>query len=118
MNSLELLEKHPKCALIIKQWFLAKMLDSLSDVNVPDDFKEFVKAQDLENEKIATMINASPRMLFDVFDDHKVYIQINVGPNFSYSINQGDLISGSWETRIEAEKAAIEQAFTILEAKL
>jgi hypothetical protein len=94
------------------------MLDSLSDVNVPDDFKEFVKAQDLENEKIATMINASPRMLFDVFDDHKVYIQINVGPNFSYSINQGDLISGSWETRIEAEKAAIEQAFTILEAKL
>jgi len=94
------------------------MLDSLSDVNVPDDFKEFVKAQDLENEKISTMINASPRMLFDVFDDHKVYIQINVGPNFSYSINQGDVISGSWETRIEAEKAAIEQAFTILEAKL
>ena len=94
------------------------MLDSLKDSGVPDDFKEFVKAQDLEDDKIATMINASPRMLFDVFDEHKVYIQINIGPNFSYSINEGDVISGSWETRIEAEKEAIEQAFTILESKL
>lgn len=94
------------------------MLDSLKDSGVPDDFKEFVKAQDLEDDKISTMINASPRMLFDVFDEHKVYIQINIGPNFSYSINEGDVISGSWETRIEAEKEAIEQAFTVLEAKL
>lgn len=95
------------------------MLDSLNDTTIPDEFKEFVKAQDLENDKIATMINASPRMLFDVFDNQKVFIQINVNPsNFSYSINQGEVISGSWETRIEAEKSAIEQAFTILEAKV
>lgn len=94
------------------------MLNSLSDTTVPDEFKEFVKAQDLENDKIATIIDASPRMLFDVFDDHKVYIQINVRPNFSYSINEGEVISGSWETRIEAEKEAIIQSFTILEAKL
>jgi hypothetical protein len=118
MNSLELLKNNQKCALIIKQWFLSKLLDSLSDTTVPDEFKEFVKAQDLEDDKIATMINSSPRMLFDVFDEYKVYIQINVGPNFSYSINEGDVISGSWETRIEAEKSAIEQAFKILEAKL
>lgn len=90
----------------------------MSDVTVPDDFKEFVKAQDMTSETVSKVIDNSPRMLFDVFDEHKVYIQINVRPNFSYSINEGDIISGSWETRIEAETSAIEQSFTILEAKL
>lgn len=104
---------------MIKQWFLGKLLDSLKDNTVPDDFKEYVRAQDLEEDKIAKIIDAGPRMLFDVFDEHKVYIQINVNtPYFSYSINEGDIISGSWETRIEAEKAAIEQAFQILNDKL
>lgn len=119
MKTLELLENNQKSTKVIKQWFLSRMLDSLADNNVPDDFKEFVKSQDLENDKIAAMIDASPRILFDIFDEHKVYIQINVNPsNFSYSINQGEVISGPWETRIEAEKSAIEQSFTILESKL
>jgi hypothetical protein len=104
---------------VIKQWFLSKLLDSLNDTSFPEDFKEFVKAQDLEDDKIATMLDANPRVLFDVFDEHKVYIQINVNtPYFSYSINEGDIISGPWETRIEAEKEAIEQAFKLLEEKL
>jgi hypothetical protein len=95
------------------------MLDSLNDSSLPEDFKSFVKAQDLENDRVATMIDANPRILFDVFDEHNVYIQINVSSsNFSYSINEGDVISGSWENRIEAEKAAIEQAFEILNNKL
>jgi hypothetical protein len=73
----------------------------------------------METDKIATMIEANPRILFDVFDEHKVYVQINVNtPYFSYSINEGDVISGSWENRIEAEKAAIEQAFQMLNNKL
>ena len=103
---------------MIKQWFLGKLLESLKDNSIPDDFNEYVRAQDLEDDKISKIIDAGPRMLFDVFDEHKVYIQINVLPNFSYSINDGDIISGSWETRIEAEKAAIEQAFQILNDKL
>jgi hypothetical protein len=95
------------------------MLDSIDDSNLPEDFKSFVKAQDMENENISKMIDASPRILFDVFDEHKVYVQINVNtPYFSYSINEGDVISGSWENRIEAEKAAIEQSFQMLNDKL
>lgn len=95
------------------------MLDSLSDTTVPDEFKEFVKAQDLENSNIAKMIDASPRMLFDVFDEHKVYIQITCyeGPHFWCSINSVQS-ENKHSSRIEAEKEAIEGAFTILEAKL
>jgi hypothetical protein len=119
MTSLELLQNNPKTTTVIKQWFLGKLLDSLNDDKLPENFKEFVRAQDLEDDKLATIIDANPRMLFDVFDEHKVYVQINVNtPYFSYSINEGDVISGSWETRIEAEKAAIEQAFEILNNKL
>jgi hypothetical protein len=95
------------------------MLDSIDDSTVPEDFKSFVKAQDLQNDNIAKIVDTNPRILFDVFDNHKVYIQINVNtPYFSYSINEGDVISGSWETRIEAEKVAIEQAFQILNERL
>lgn len=95
------------------------MLDSLKDSGVPDDFKEFVKAQDLEDDKIATMINASPRMLFDVFDEHKVYIQITCyeGPYFWCSINSVQS-ENKHTSRIAAEEEAIQGAFTILEAKL
>ncbi len=104
---------------MVKQWFLDRLLESLNDESIPENFKDFVKAQDMENENISKMIDANPRILFDVFDEHKVYIQINVSSsNFSYSINEGDVISGSWENRIEAEKAAIEQAFQMLNNKL
>jgi hypothetical protein len=50
-------------------------------------------------------------VLFDVFDENNVFIQINVNKTFSYSINEGDVISGSWIIRKDAEAAAIEQAF-------
>lgn len=118
MNSLQLMKDNPKATVVVKQWVLNKLLDSLKDSSVPDDFKEFVKLQDIDDDKVATIIDAGPRMLFDVFDENNVYIQINVGPNFSYSINQGDVISGSWENRVGAEKEAIEQAFKLLEEKL
>lgn len=104
---------------MIKQWFLGKLLDSLNDDNLPENFKEYVKAQDLEDDKIATMIDASPRMLFDVFDEHKVYIQITYynGPKFWCSIN-GVESGKKYDTRIEAEKEAIEGAFQMLNDKL
>jgi hypothetical protein len=55
--------------------------------------------------------------LFDVFDDHEVYINISA-PKFSFSIGTGGVISGTLKTRKEAEKAAIEHAFAILNDKL
>ncbi len=103
---------------MIKQWFLDKLLESLKDNSVPENFKEFVRAQDMETDKIATMIDANPRVLFDVFDEHKVYIDISCLNNkFLWGIND-DMQNSVYETRKEAEKAAIEQAFQILNDKL
>lgn len=118
MNGLELLDEHPKAAIVVKQWYLDKMLESLKDEDLPEDFKEHVRQQGITNENVSKMLEGMPRALFDVFDSQKVVIQINTFPSFSYSINEGDVISGSWETRKEAESAAIEQAFKILNDKL
>ena len=118
MLGIELLEKYPLAANVIKASILEKMIESFKDDSVPDEFKEHMRQQGVENDKVAVMIDAQPRFLFDVFDDNKVFIQINVFKKFSYSINEGEVISGSWETRKEAEKAAINVAFELLEDKL
>ena len=118
MKAIELLEKYPKVADTIGEFYHSKLVSSMHDDDtIPEDFKELVKSQEFDNEYIAKFIDENPRFLFDVFDAHEVYIQINV-PKFSYSINEGDVIAGSWETRKEAEVAAVEQAFEILNNKL
>ena len=117
MTGLDLLETYPRAAEEIAEFYRSKMIESLNTQDVPDEFKDMVKGQEFDNQYIATFIDANPRILFDVFDSNEVFIQINV-PNFSYSINEGDVIAGSWPNRIEAERAAIEQAFQILNDKL
>jgi len=118
MSGIELLEKHPLAATVVKAWILEQMIESFKDETVPDEFKEYMRQQGVENDKVAVMIDANPRFLFDVFDVNKVFIQINAFKTFSYSINEGDVISGSWNTRKEAEKAAIDVAFEMLEENL
>jgi hypothetical protein len=119
MTGEELLTTYPKSTVVIKQWYLNKMLEGLEDENLPEDFKEHVRQQDMSDESVGKLIDSHPRGLFDVFDSHKVFIQINVNtPFFSYSINEGDVISGSWESRIGAEEAAVEQAFKMLNDKI
>jgi hypothetical protein len=102
------------------------MLDSIDDSNLPEDFKSFVKAQDMENENISKMIDANPRILFDVFDEHKVYIEILVDykkpdVTFTYTVINNDTMYSNpshYNNRIEAEKEAIEGAFQMLNDKL
>ena len=120
MTTLELLQQHPKTTSLIKEWFLDKLLKSMdAATEVPDDFKEMMKAQPIDSSNIAKMIDGIPRSLFDFFDENKIFIQINVNtPYFSYSINEGDVISGSWEKRTEADKAAVSVSFEMLENNL
>jgi len=95
------------------------MLDSIDDSTVPENFKSFVKAQDMENANISKMIDASPRILFDVFDKHKVYIETTIDEHNGFWWRIGELKSTvGHEHRINAEKAAIEQAFQILNERL
>jgi polyribonucleotide nucleotidyltransferase len=124
MNGLELLEKYSKTAIVVKQWFLEKMLESLKDETLPKTFKEYVRQQEIDNDKIGKLIDGNPRTLFDVLDEHKVYIQIDVHYNGGKILFGSTINNINKETeqlyilRNDAEKSVIEEAFEILNKKL
>ena len=119
MKGLELLENYPYAAVVVRAWFLERMIESLEDENVPDDFKNFMREQGIDNDKLGVMIDANPRMLFDVFDENDVIIIIKYHDNFGFSwaVEEADDQS-FYKTRKEAEAFAIEVAFDILENQL
>lgn len=121
MNSQELLETYPNAAEVVRKHFMEKLLESLVTSDLPDDFKEFARQQEIDNDKIASLIDAQPRGLFEVFDQHQLYIGIIPtytmdGVIFRYTLTT--LISGEQPTRLEAEKTVIELAFKMLNEKL
>jgi hypothetical protein len=119
MNGLQLLKDHPKVATVIMQFYLDKLLEGLKDDSLPDDFKDMVRQQGIDDEKIAVFINSSPRNLFDVFDDHKVHINIvKLTDGYYWAINQADNWESSYSSRKEAEWAAIQEASKLLNDKL
>jgi len=118
MNGLELLKEHPKSSIVVKQWYLDLLLESMKDDNLPEDFKKYAREAGIDDERIGAMIDASPRGLFDVFDGQKVYISINVSSKgVIWNINGGEP-SEFYSTRKDAESAAIVKAFKLLEEKL
>lgn len=118
MTGLELLEKYPRAASVIKNWLLWKMVDALQSESIDEEFKQYMRDQGIENDKIAPMIDANPRMLFDIFDEHEVFISINVvDKKFTYRID--NLVNPTeYSTRKECELISITRAFEILENKL
>jgi hypothetical protein len=128
LKGLELLEKHTLTAKIIRDWFLKKMMESFKDETVPEEFKQYMIDQGVENEKVATLIDVNPRMLLDVFDENEIYIHIEPFCNelekqlqsFGYRILFNDYMPKNMEfkNRKEAELFAIEAAFEILEKQL
>jgi hypothetical protein len=119
LKGLELLEKHTLTAKIIRDWFLKKMMESFKDETVPEEFKQYMIDQGVENEKVATLIDVNPRMLLDVFDENNIVIETLLYPNGEFTIKIGNqATTNSWKTRKEAELFAIEAAFEILEKQL
>lgn len=119
MTGLELLEKHPLSGKIVRDWFIEQMISSFKDETVPENFKEFMLEQGVDNDKIGTLIDVNPRMLLDVFDSNDVIIVIKYHDNFGFTwaVEEKDEQS-FYKTRKEAEKVAVEVAFEILEEKL
>lgn len=122
MTGAELLETYPKAAKVIGEFYNNKLIDSMNDSaeGVSEEFKEMLKQQSFDNEYVASFIDSNPRFLFDVFDINEIYIQITVDLEnkcFRYSFD-GLIESNDYLTRKEAEAAAVEQAFEILNEKL
>ena len=120
MSGLEILEKYPYTAQVIRDWFLEQMIESFKDETVPDEFKDFMRQQGVENDKVGKMIDVNPRMLFDVFDENDIMIIIGYHENFgfNYAVCEDEDQQRYYKTRKEAESSAIEVAFEILEETL
>lgn len=124
MKAIELLQKNPESSKLICSYYLEIMLESLNDDNLPEDFKDHVREQGIDNDNIAAIIDGNPRNLFDFFDSHNMYINVTTFPDtlfFTYSIMNEIATSGSnnvYKTRKEADKAAIEIAIKQLESTL
>lgn len=123
----DLLETYPAATEVIKTWFVEKMIDSLNTDKVPEEFKEHMRKEGVNNDKLAIMLGSNPRMLFDVFDNYGLYINIiatpleNVSAEFSYTILPRDFeLTGltQYSDRKNAEKDAVIDAFNLLNNKL
>ena len=123
---LDLMESYPEAAKVVKAFYLEKFLSSMKDDSVPEDFKEYARQLGIDNDKIAKMMEKSPRGMFDVFDAFDLYISIIVSTagkstNFSYKILPRDQEMDEIEwfsSRLDAEKMAISDAFITLNQKL
>ena len=119
MTGLELLEKYPLTAKIVKDWFMKSMIESFKDENVPQEFKDFMLEQGIEDDKVGKMIDVNVRILFDVFDENNIIIETLLYPNGEFTIKIGnEATTKSWKTRKEAEHFGVEAAFELLEEKL
>lgn len=121
MNSKELLETYNKAATAIIEHQTAQFIKSLEASDISPEFKDFAQTQVLDYESVAVFIDVNPRSAFDVFDANEVYIQISVDIEnncFRYSFDGGKVESNDYSTRKEAESAAVEAAFKILNDKL
>tara|TARA_R110000868_G_scaffold75049_4_gene216816 strand:- start:103 stop:504 length:402 start_codon:yes stop_codon:yes gene_type:complete len=123
MKGIELLEQNPESAKLICSYYLEIMLESLKHEGLPEDFKESIREQGIDNDKIGAILDGNPRNLFDFFDSHKIYIDVRPFTNgsFSYSVISDIATSGSsevYKTRKEADKEAVEEAIKQLESTL
>jgi hypothetical protein len=119
MEMLELLKEHPKTATVIKQWLLDKLLESMKDQTVPEEFKQYAREQGIDNERVAGILANNPRSLFDVFDNHKIYVETTLDELGGFWWNIGETKSPvGYEYRKNCDGAAIVEAFKLLEAKI
>lgn len=117
---LELLNKYPKAAVVVRAYFLNIMIDSLNTDNLPEDFKDHVRTQGISDDMLNKVLEKAPRNLFDVFDDNDVFINVTFNHQdriFSYSVNE-EINSQNYIFRKAAEQDAIANAFLTLNKKL
>ena len=115
---IELLKENPKAAKVMHDFYVNLMIESSRDL--PSHFREFVQEQGLEMSNIASMIEAAPRNLFDVFDEQGVIVSVTYdrGSNkFCYFVNEYQT-KEQFDTRKEADKDAVKTAIGVLEEKL
>jgi len=118
-KGIELLEQYPKASEVVLEWYKSKMKDSLNISTLSEDIKESFNDYIIGLDHISLMIDNNPRFLFDVLDENEIYINIfRVKNVFMWSLSDSEFLDDRvFNTRRNAEMAAIEQAFILLNDK-
>lgn len=119
MKALELLQENPHAAQVIKDYYVELMLNSLDESLLPENFKDFLREQGIDDEKVAQMMEANARNVYDVLDDNGFIISILFDTpvkKFVWYINDGG--HRVCATRKQAENEAVAEAIVKLEYKL
>ena len=123
-KGIELLEQYPKASEVVLEWYKSKMKDSLNISTLSEDIKESFNDYIIGLDHISLMIDNNPRFLFDVLDENDIYVEILVdyksnSAKFSYTVINDEMYSNpnTYSSRRNAEMAAIEQAFILLNDK-
>jgi hypothetical protein len=123
MKGIELLEQNPESAKLICSYYLEMMIESLKHEGLPEDFKESIREEGIDNSNVGAILDGNPRNLFDFFDDQSLFINIMTekGKTFSYTIITDTVSVGNTLmslTRKKTEKEAIITAIGMLETRL
>jgi len=123
MKGIELLEQNPESAKLICSYYLEMMIESLKHEGLPEDFKESIREEGIDNSNVGAILDGNPRNLFDFFDSQSLFINIMTekGKTFSYTIITDTVSVGNTLmslTRKKTEKEAIITAIGMLETRL
>lgn len=114
----KLLEKYPYATDAIREWFMGKMIESFKDQSVPAEFKEYMRQQGISKDRLSKILGENPRVLFDVFDDNNLIINIiYTDQGFTWDVEDVKSVQ-YYSCRRDAEHAAVERTFRILDERL
>lgn len=120
MNALELLQENPQAAQVIKEYYVELMLNSLDESSLPENFKDFLRERGIDDDKVAQMMEANARNVYDVLDDNGFVISMTYDVDFkkfSWYIND-DQHKIVVDSRKQAENEAVKACIFRLERKL
>ncbi len=117
----ELLEKYPKAAKVVKDYYLELFMKGLEGKDFDEDYLEHVRSQEPQLGILENILEENPIGLSRIFDANHIYISTSIKINsegvfFVCGINEA--ITATYFDRISAEKEAVSKAFEILESKL
>lgn len=120
MNIIKLLKDNPLSAIVIKQWFLDKMIESFkSEKNIPEEYRQQLIEAGVSEDMLERYVQNNPNVLFEIFDNNEIFIEIlRKKSQFTFDINQAQTENKYFLKRKDAEAQAAIQTIIILENKL
>jgi hypothetical protein len=95
------------------------MIESLKHEGLPEDFKERIREEGIDNNNVGAILDGNPRNLFDFFDEHKIIIEIRYSREFGQFVPEVNGVSSyTFSKRKDAEGVAVEEAILMLEQRL